>query len=200
MTGAGAGLLRANVTPRDATGYFNSAAQMHAFGGLALTSSVDFVIRPGPNDWLPTNPLDTVRVKADVARGETFVGISATARVGQYLAGVTYDRVTSVKVVLLRPAYQSVVDTRTRASPIPQQFWATSASAVGMQQIAWRPTSGNWSLVVMRADAGLGVLAHVASEPTRASSAVNRGVECAVDSSWRLKSQTRERYEVGGLK
>lgn len=161
VTGAGAGLLWANATQRDANGYFNSSNQMFESGGSALTSSVDFAMRPGPNDWLSIDPLGTVRVKADVVSGGTFVGIAATAAVNQYLAGVNYDRVTTVNVLPFRPGYQSVAGTRTPASPNTLKFWATSASGVGAQQITWRPTSGSWSLVVMRADAGSGVVAHV---------------------------------------
>ncbi|MBW4030302.1 MAG: DUF4389 domain-containing protein [Acidobacteria bacterium] len=160
-SGAGAGLLWANATQRDATGYFNSSSQTFESGGTALTSSVDFAMRPGPNDWLSIDPLGTVRVRADVTNGGTFVGIAATSMVQQYLAGVTYDRVTTVKVMPFRPVYQSVTGSRLPASPVAQQFWATSASGVGPQQITWRPTTGNWTLVVMRADAGAGVVAHV---------------------------------------
>ena len=161
VTGAGAGLLWANATQRDATGYFNSSSETFESGGVALTSTVDFAMRPGPSDWFSIDPLGTVRVRADVAGGGTFVGIASTSAVKQYLAGVTYDRVTNVKVLPFRPVYQSVNGSRFPAVPSAQQFWATSATGAGVQQITWRPTSGNWTLVVMRADAGSGVVAQV---------------------------------------
>ena len=161
VAGAGGGLLWANATQRDATGYFNSSSELFQSGGSALTSSVDFAMHPGPNDWSSINPLGTVRVRVDVASGGTFVGIAATDRVNRYLADVNHDRLTSVNVVPFRPIYESVAGTRIPASPAAQQFWVTSASGVGVQQITWRPTSGSWSVVVMRADAGSGIVANV---------------------------------------
>ena len=161
VTGAGAGLLWANATQRDATGYFTTSSETVESSGSALTSTVDFKMNPGPSDWLSINPLGTVRVRADVAHGGTFVGIAATSAVTQYLSGATYDRVTNVKVLPFRAFYQSVNGLRDPARPAAQQFWATSASGSGAQQITWRPTAGNWTLVVMRADAAPGVVAVV---------------------------------------
>ncbi len=161
VAGAGAGLLWANATQRDATGYFNTSSETFQSGGSALTSNVDFAMNPGPNDWFSINPLGTVRVRADVASGATFVGVGATTMVQQYLSGVAYDRVTDVKVLPFRAVYESVNGQRVPAAPATQQFWATSASGSGTQQITWRPTSGQWTLVVMRADAQPGVVARV---------------------------------------
>lgn len=160
-SGAGAGLLWANATQRDAGGYFNTSDQTFESGGSALTSSVDFAMRPGPSDWLSIDPLGTVRVRADVTSGGTFVGIAATSAVETYLTGVSYDRVTNVEFLPFRAVYQAVSGGRSPTLPSAQQFWATSASGPGLQQITWRPTSGNWTLVVMRADAGSGVIARV---------------------------------------
>ena len=159
--GAGAGLLWANATQRDASGYFTTSNETFESGGSALTSTVDFAMNPGPSDWLSINPLGTVRVRADVASGDTFVGIGATASVQRYLSGVPYDRVTDVKVLPFRPVYQSVSGQRVPASPATETFWVTSASGGGVQQVTWRPTSGKWTLVVMRADAAPGVVARV---------------------------------------
>ena len=159
--GAGAGLLWANATQRDATGYFTTSTETFESGGSALTSTVDFAMNPGPSDWLSINPLGTVRVRADVASGDTFVGIGATTSVQRYLSGVAYDRVTDVKVLPFRAVYQSVSGQRVPASPVTEAFWVTSASGSGVQQVTWRPTSGKWTLVVMRADAAPGVVARV---------------------------------------
>src|SRR5487761_1997852 len=161
VTSAGAGLLWANATQRDATGYFNSPSEVLQSGGAALTSSVNFTMRPGPGDWFTLTPLGTVRVRARGAGG-SFIGIATTAAVDTYLAGVPYDRVATVSVLPFRPEYEYVAGSGTPGRPAAQHFWAESATGGGVQQITWKPTAGRWSLVVMRADAGRGVVADVA--------------------------------------
>lgn len=162
VTGAGAGLMWANATQRDATGYFNTPSETFQSVGGALTSSVDFATQPGPNDWLSHQPLGTVRVRAAVASGGTFIGIASTTAVDKFLAGVPYDQVKSVKVLPFYAQYHFVAGNKSPASPGAQHFWAVSASGNGIQQVTWRPTHGRWSVVVMRADAGVGVVARVA--------------------------------------
>jgi len=160
--GAGGGLVWANATQRDTTGYFNTPTEEFQSAGSALVSSVHFAMHPGPDSWVSYNPLGTVRVKASVANGGTFIGIAPTAQVDNYLAGVAYDQVTSVSALPFRAHYDFVAGNATPALPSTQSFWAESASGAGVQQLTWKPDSGNWSIVVMRADAATGVLAHVA--------------------------------------
>lgn len=162
VTGAGATLLWANATQRDATGFFNSPNETFHSTGNALTSSVDFATPPGPNDWLPYQPLGTIRIKVAVTRGGTFVGIASTTRVDQFLAGVPHDQLTGVTVLPFRAQYRYVPGTTPPASPNVQGFWVVSATGRGVQQVTWKPTPGNWTVVVMRSDAGSGVVAHVA--------------------------------------
>ncbi len=162
VTAAGAGLLWANATQRDSTGYFNTPYATFESSGAALVSSVDFTLSPGPNDWLSHHPLGTLRLRADVKNGGTFVGIAPTAAVDKFLSGVAYDQVRSVRIAPYRVDYRNFVGSRSATNPTTQQIWTASASGTGEQQITWRPESGNWSLVVMRADAGSGVSARVA--------------------------------------
>ncbi|MHB1087282.1 MAG: DUF4389 domain-containing protein [Acidimicrobiales bacterium] len=162
IAGAGGGLVWANATQRDATGYFNTSTEQFQSNGSALVSSVHFAMRPGPNSWISYDPLGTVRIKAAVANGGTFIGIAPTDQVDNYLAGVAYDQVTSVSALPFRAHYDFVAGSATPALPIAQNFWAASASGSGTEHITWRPAEGNWSIVVMRADAGAGIVAHVA--------------------------------------
>jgi len=159
---AGASLLWANATQRDATGYFNTPYATFESSGAALVSSVDFTLQPGPNDWLSHHPLGTVRVRAKVATGGTFVGIARTSAVDRYLSGVAHDQVRSVRLAPFRVDYRTIVGNRVVADPSAQKFWMASSSGTGVQQVTWLPESGKWSLVVMRADAGAGISARVA--------------------------------------
>ena len=162
VAGAGGGLVWANATQRDATGYFNTPTEQFQTTGSALVSSVHFAMHPGPSSWISYDPLGTVRIRASVAKGGTFIGIAPTVQVDNYLAGVAFDQVTSVSALPFRAHYDFVAGSATPALPITQNFWAASASGAGSQHITWKPVEGSWSIVVMRADAAAGVLADVA--------------------------------------
>lgn len=161
VTGAGAGLIWANVTQRDAQGYFMSPTELFNADGVALVSSVDFAMRPGPNSWVSLDPLGTVRVRASLDRGSTFLGIAPTSDVERYLAGAPYAVVRSVSVLPFAANYREVGGSRSVAAPASRSFWVVSSVGPGERHILWHSTGGSWSLVVMRADAQRGVAARV---------------------------------------
>ena len=161
VTGAGAGLIWANATQRDAQGYFMSPTEPFRADGVALVSSVDFAMKPGPNSWISLDPLGTVRVRAAVAQGSTFLGIAPTSDVDRYLAGAAHSEVTSVSVLPFAANYREVSGSGSVAAPASKSFWVVSSVGPGEQRIAWHSASGKWSLVVMRADAQSGVSARV---------------------------------------
>ena len=53
--------------------------------------------------------------------------------------------------------YRDVRGTRAPAAPTTETFWTESASGPGTQHVDWNLRSGNWSVVVMNADASSGV-------------------------------------------
>ncbi len=161
--GAGGGvLLWANGTQRDAAGYFSTPAEEFRSPGVALVSTVSFAMHPAANSWINIEPLGTVRVRASVPGASTFLGIAPSARVSRYLAGSSYSRVDSVSLLPFRAHYRESVGSVRPARPSSQGFWVASVSGVGTQQLTWHPTSGNWTLVLMRTDARAGLSAQVA--------------------------------------
>jgi hypothetical protein len=162
LSGVGGALLWANATQRDANGYFTSPTETFRTAGHALTSSVDFGVRPGPNDWAPYRPLGTIRIRATLAGATTtFVGIAPTGQVDRYLADVAHDQVVGATLLPFRPHYRNVPGNRSPASPVGQGFWTASATGTGTQTATWTTQPGRWTVVVMRADAGPGIVAHV---------------------------------------
>ncbi|HUX04459.1 MAG TPA: DUF4389 domain-containing protein [Acidimicrobiales bacterium] len=157
----GGALVWANANQRDSAGYFSTPTEQFHSAGRALVSSVDFSMQPGPSSWISLNPLGTVRVRVSIAGASTFVGVARTAAVDRYLAGVAYDEVKSVSILPLRANYRWTSGSATPAPPTGQDFWAASASGTGTQQLKWHSERGRWSLVVMRSDAGSGVVARV---------------------------------------
>ena len=161
VAGAGAGLIWANATQRDAQGYFTSPVEPFVADGVALVSSVDFSMKPGPNSWISLDPLGTLRVRASLATGPIFLGVAPTPDVERYLAGAAHSVVTSVSVLPFAANYREVSGSRSVPAPTTTSFWVASASGAGVRTISWHSTSGQWSLVVMRADARSGVAARV---------------------------------------
>lgn len=161
LAGAGGALLWANATQRDASGYFHTSTETFSTTGVALVSSVDFTMHPGASSWFSYEPLGTVRVRAGVDGAHVFVGVAPTSAIDRYFAGVAYSRVTSVDVVPFVAHYRVLAGASSAPEPLRQSFWVASASGRGVQQILWKPQSGRWSLVVMRADAQSGIVAHV---------------------------------------
>ena len=161
LAGAGGALVWANATQRDATGYFHTSTEEFSSSGVALVSSVDFSMHPGAHSWFTYEPLGTLRVRAAVDGASAFVGVAPTSAIDKYLAAAAYSRVTSVDVAPFVAHYRERAGASSVPSPLVQSFWVASAAGPGTQQVTWKPSSGRWSLVVMRADALAGVVAHV---------------------------------------
>lgn len=104
-----------------------------------------------------------VRVSNVLPDQEVFVGIAATSDVDVYLEDVASTSLVSA----LRPdgkgwswskpgeedKERTTPGNRTPAAPGEQGFWAVSASGAGAQEITWDLEPGQWSLVIMNADA-----------------------------------------------
>lgn len=156
LTLGGGGLLWANETQRGPDGFFSTEAFTLSSGSYAVTSAeVDLGARPGNS--FPSGRLATVRLQIAPTGGQpVFVGIGPSDEVETYLDGVAVSEVSRVgtddTVV-----YRNVSGTAMPAMPDEQAFWVTSASGDGAQTITWDLEPGNWSVVVMNADASQGV-------------------------------------------
>jgi hypothetical protein len=112
---------------------------------------------PGP-DWLwGSAVLGDVRVRAtSLADRPLFIGVARTDDVLRYLGGVGYATIDRFEVT---------ADT-THAGGAPSRppsraaIWEKSTQAEGQQTLLWSPRSGDWSIVVMNADAAAGVAVH----------------------------------------
>jgi hypothetical protein len=89
-----------------------------------------------------------------------FVGIGPTADVSRYLSGVGRLRLTD----LGSPFGDGTVATGTvvaggspARAPAQAGIWVAQSSGAGTRTVTWRPSTGNWTAVIMRADGGAGV-------------------------------------------
>jgi hypothetical protein len=156
---AGGGVLLAvNHTERDSAGFFSTGSESYVSESHAIVSDDLDVGADGP-DWLfEEGRLATVRVRgASADDGEIFIGIGPTAQVREYLAGTSHDVVTDLDFDPFRATYRRSQGTAAPTEPGAQQFWGASAEGAGTQSVEWEVAKGNWSVVVMNADASPGV-------------------------------------------
>jgi hypothetical protein len=98
--------------------------------------------------------LGDVKIEATAARAApVFVGIGPTAAVRTYLAGVPQQQadLTDGSLGARTPG------VRVPAPPAAQRFWVASAQGGGQQAVTWAVRDGEWSAVIMNADAARGV-------------------------------------------
>lgn len=155
LLAAGGATTWLDNTQRDPAGYVTSDTHSFATSGYAITSDrIDL----GTSDVAaPSAFLGTVRfqVTARNPARAVFIGIAPQASTESYLAGVGRSVVTDWA--------SATVDYRQQAGgppPVPPtatSIWVASTSGRGTQTLSWKPTSGDWLVVVMNPDAAPGL-------------------------------------------
>ena len=153
MLAAGGALLWGNAQ-KDHDGYLHTGTdRFHTRTAAIATDNLD-VETGGASDLLAHDLFGKVRVRAESHAGKpVFVGIARTADVDRYLRGASHAIVTDVDTSPFKAEYRTVPSARRPARPAEQSFWAASARGNGRQQVTWKVRDGNWSVVVMNADA-----------------------------------------------
>ncbi|HEY9292784.1 MAG TPA: hypothetical protein VIP98_16000 [Microlunatus sp.] len=127
----------------------------------ALVSDTVSLAELHPNwpDWAGTVQV-TVRGNGP---DPVFVGIARSQDVARYLHGTAFDLVrTDSNGPYMGgahwPRYQRMAgDLRALQQPDGQSIWAASAQGTGWQDLTWRPSNGDWVLLVANADGSIGV-------------------------------------------
>jgi len=153
MLAAGGALLWGNAQ-KDHDGYLHTGTdRFHTRTAAIATDNLD-VETGGASDLLAHDLFGKVRVRAESHAGKpVFVGIARTADVDRYLRGTSHAIVTDVDTSPFKAEYRTVPSARRPARPAEQSFWTASARGNGRQQVTWKVRDGNWSVVVMNADA-----------------------------------------------
>jgi hypothetical protein len=98
-----------------------------------------------------------VRLRATSNDGKpVFLGIAKTDDVERYLENTRHTDVTDVDYDPFDPSYRDF-DGRAPARPGDQRFWTASSQGGGSQTLDWKAREGDYSIVVMNADASAGV-------------------------------------------
>jgi len=159
LAGGTAGLI-AYATQRT-DGFFQTGEVRLASPTYAITSDrVDLESEPGEADWLvDRGALGTVRLRLDPARPETpiFAGIGPTADVASYLEGVPRDSIRDIELSPDRVLYRRVPGEAAPQPPGEEPFWVAQVTTDTEDELTWEVESGDWTVVLMNADASRGV-------------------------------------------
>ena len=142
-------------------GFFQTGEVRLASATYAITSdSVDLESEPGESDWLiDRGALGTVRLSIDPGSPDTpiFAGIGPSTDVAAYLEDVSHDRIRDFELSPDRVIYRRLDGEATPAPPADQSFWAAQVTTDQADELTWEVESGDWTVVVMNADASRGV-------------------------------------------
>lgn len=161
---AGGAAVRVTDTVfRDSTGYLMSSSVPLAAPSHALVSEDAHLVDGVPAVDLPGRWLGTVKVEASTSdRDGVFVGIARSADVDAYLDGVGHSVVHELDTGGGSPQLEPVPGGAPAADPGDSTIWVASAAGPGTRTLTWPVQEGEWTLVVMNADAAAPVEAEVA--------------------------------------
>jgi hypothetical protein len=164
LTG-GSALLWADRTQRDADGFF-SGSDRFVGSGYALTSD-PIQLHGVETGWSqPSSVIGDARIQAtsEDPLKPVFVGIAPAGAAARYLAGVEYTIVNDFADSRVGSTTHPGVPMIT--PPGDSDIWVAQASGRGPQTLTWPVLNGQWTVVVMNADASPGIAAWVSAGAT----------------------------------
>jgi hypothetical protein len=155
---AGGGvLLWASTAKTDDGGWWSTGTHRLSTGTRALTTQRLDVGTDAPDWMFDSGRLAQARISA-IGHQPVFVGVGPTRQVDRYLAGIGRAELTDLDLDPFRATFVRRPGPRMDlAAPGGQRFWAASSSGAGRRTVTWPVRRGNWTVVVMNADASPGV-------------------------------------------
>jgi hypothetical protein len=153
---AAGGVLLWGESKKDDQGYLTTHTERFSTNTYALaTGNLDLDL-DGLDTVLDQDTYGKVRLKVD-SDTPAFVGIARTADVTRYLRNTSHALVSDVSYPDFVADYEPQPGAQRPAAPAAQDFWAASTHGPGRQTLTWDVEDGDWSIVVMNADASRGV-------------------------------------------
>jgi hypothetical protein len=139
-----------HVVHRDADGFVTTPTFTLGTDAYALTAEhLELVVTP--DTWTSWQDRLELRLRVDPAGGESvFVGLAPRADVEAYLDGIAHDEVTQLRFRSGRTT--TVPGDDVPEAPGDQTFWSASSEGPGTRTLDWTAETGEWAVVVMRAD------------------------------------------------
>jgi len=142
---AAGGTLAWTDTGQIRSGYLTTSTSTYSTSGYALAS--DAITRHSRGMFV-----DEVRIRitSSAPSRPLFAGIAATGDVERYLSGVSYTTVDGHDIA-------DHPGIGTPAAPAAALPWAARAQGTGNLTLTWAVRDGDWTVVVMNADARPGL-------------------------------------------
>jgi hypothetical protein len=133
-------------------GYVMSTVEAWQTDGYAITSDrIELAVPRSGWQWT-RDLIGTVRIRVTDSGAEagTFVGIARTDLADRYLNGVPHTVLRD-----LRGRRVTTVDgtAAPRTAPATTGIWVAESAGPGSRVLTWTPTAGDWTVVIMNADA-----------------------------------------------
>jgi hypothetical protein len=156
LAGAGGVFAYADTGMRDGAGYVTSDPVHLSSSSYAVVSDNIELHAAAAVRSVPRDALGDARITVAAENGKAvFVGIAPTREVDTYLSGVAHSVVQSARPG--HAAYETVEGGAPAARPADALTWAAQSAGTGTQTLVWPVATGDWSVVVMNADAAAGV-------------------------------------------
>jgi hypothetical protein len=154
---AGFALLAADQTARDSDGFLMSPDLRLTTSTYAIQSTPMQIRVDEAAPFVPDTLLGDAKLTGTIENGgEVFVGYGPANQVRRYLAGV--EHATLVEITEDGNAvFRNSEGSAPTQAPEQMDFWVAQSSGTGQQQITWPVENGDWTAVVMNADASRGV-------------------------------------------
>lgn len=153
----GGGLLWAD-SKKDDGGYLSTGRDPFTTETYALATENLDIDATGAGWIIDEDRYGKVRLRAESGDGKpVFVGIARTRDAERYLRDVRHDLLTDIDYDPFEAQYREVGGSGSPGAPGAERFWAASAQGSGTQTLTWDVEHGDWSAVVMNADASRGV-------------------------------------------
>lgn len=153
----GGGLLWAD-SKKDDGGYLSTGRDPFTTETYALATENLDIDDTGAGWIIDEDRYGKVRLRAESRDGKpVFVGIARTRDAERYLRDVRHDLLTDIDYDPFDAQYREVGGSGSPGAPGAERFWAASAQGSGTQTLTWDVEHGDWSAVVMNADASRGV-------------------------------------------
>lgn len=154
---AGAALLLAHTTQRDADGFYTSPTyDITTPTAVLATEGAELAAHPG--DWFPAQGDLGFRATVTTASDEAvFLGIAPQEELDAWLDGTahaTVERAGTAREGVELDEHAGAALTRP---PAAEDFWVATAEGTGTQVVSWDAEPGSWGLVVARADGAAGL-------------------------------------------
>ncbi|MFI7117435.1 DUF4389 domain-containing protein [Amycolatopsis sp. NPDC049868] len=153
LLSGGAASLWLDRADRDADGYL-TVTGTYSTDTAALASERITFVSTAAGEVPVTRALGDIRVRVTpLGAKDVFVGVAPSSVADRYLSGTDHATVTDL-------GSGELIVHRSPESPVlPWEagIWTVSAIGPGTQTITWPDQAGDWTLVVMNADASAGV-------------------------------------------